>query len=259
MGVERTRTLSRTTLRWTWIPTVLFAFLFVLPYGGAVGAPALAKHVAPFHGTLHVGSTVTNNGCGGSATLLVSPTFNFSTGVGRASGKSAATGCGPTGFADYGSTYATTGLDSAAFLMTAPAAHNFSFSSRVNATWNLSATPASPAGGPFAWASAGLILKGYLWDLTNATLRAGFFFIDTILTTNGTTTGNASGTIAGPFTFKAFSAGNMTVVGHHYMFVFFVEIFEWAYAPSGTATHASARINMGSAGHSMKLVSWSTS
>ena len=254
---ESSRIGRRRSLFWGWLTIVPIAVLFVLPGAGATGASALVKHVAPFHGTLHIASTVTSSGCGGSASLVVAPTFNFTTGVGRESIKSSAIGCGPPGFSDYGAAAATTGMDSAAVLMTSPAAHNFSFVARLNASYNLSASPQNPAGGSFAWASAAFVFNGLLWDITNSTLRAGLLATFIGFTTNGTTTGNASGFVAGPFAFKTFYPGNLTAAGHRYIFIFWAELLEWTYAPSGTSLHASARFNMATSGHNEKLLSWS--
>jgi hypothetical protein len=244
-------------VRWAWAAAIPLAVLLALPGAGAVGVLHPAKHVAPFHGTLHIGSTVTSSGCGGSASLVVPPTFNFTTGVGREFGRSAATGCGPPGFSDYGATEMMTGLDSSPVLMHAPAAHNFSFVARLNVTWNLSATPMNPFGGPFAWASAAIAYKGELLDLTNSSVRASFTFLAFTITTNSSVTGNATGFLSGPAGFGFFNFTKLTAVGHHYMFEFYVQLFEWAHAPSGTLTHATARINMATAGHQLRLISWS--
>ncbi|MCI4344437.1 MAG: hypothetical protein L3J87_02275 [Thermoplasmata archaeon] len=246
---------SRAGIRWVWLPTVLFAALFALP-AGALGVPTPVKHVAPFHGTVHVASTVTSSGCGASASLTVPPSFNLTTGVGRELIKSSVTGCGPPGFSDYAAVAATTGLDSSVVVMTAPTAHNFSLVGHMNASYVLSATPQSLAGGPIAWASVDTIIVVDLRDLTNSTDRAGY--INTFLgpSTNGTATGNVSGYFSTPLGFTVFSSGMMTVVGHHYILIFWVELLEWTYAPSGTSLHASAHWNMATAGHDAKLTSW---
>ncbi|MFI5415121.1 MAG: hypothetical protein ACHQ16_05590 [Candidatus Lutacidiplasmatales archaeon] len=213
-----------------------------------------ALHTPPFHGTQHVASTVQKSGCGASASLVVLPKFNLTSGIGKESGKSAVTGCGPPGFSDTASTEATVGFDSLSVIAGSPAPGNFSFSSRFNVSWNLSATPGSPFGGPFAWASAALLLRVWLYDLTNATPVSGLTFIDSVPTTNGTTTGNVSGYSGAPPIFNGTFLG---VTGHHYILQFYLEIWEWTYAPSGTSTHARASINAATGGHFMQLRSWS--
>jgi len=150
------------------------AFVVAMPNLATAGVGHSISQAPPFHGSLHLASTVQSTGCGGSASLVVPPTFNLSTGVGREYGKSAALGCGPTGFSDTGFTEATTGLDTLPVLTHAPAPRNWSFSYRSNVSWNLSATPMNPFGGPFAWAAASFVIVGVLYDLTNSTVVQGF-------------------------------------------------------------------------------------
>jgi hypothetical protein len=247
------------------VPTTTFAGTGILAIALLVAMPNIAtaggthsvSHAAPFHGTLHVASTVQSSGCGGSASLVVAPTFNLSTGVGREYGQSAAKGCGPPTFSDTGFTEATTGFDSLPFVVHAPAPRNWSVAYRSNVSWNLSATPMNPFGGPFAWAAVSIVWVGVLYDLTNASVAASFTITDLPLPTNSSVTGNVSGYASGPGGSAVFNDANLTVVGHQYIFQFFVETFEWTYAPSGTNTHASARLNLGTGGHQVKLLHWS--
>jgi hypothetical protein len=183
----------------------------------------------------------------------------LTTGVGREYGKSAATGCGPPTFSDTGFTEATTGFDTLPFVVHSPAPRNWSFSYRSNVSWNLSATPMNPFGGPFAWASASIVWVGVLYDLTNASVAMSSSDTLLLLPTNATTTGNVSGYASGLGGFSAINIPNLTVVGHHYIFQFYVETFEWTYAPSGTNTQASARMNVATSGHQVKFLHWNLS
>lgn len=238
---------------------LLLALLFAMPSVATPAVSHIVSKMAPFHGTHHYASSVQATGCGGSATLPMPPSFNLTTGVGRESGQSTATGCGPPTFSDTGFTEATTGYDSLPFVVHAPAPTNFSFSFRSNVSWNLSATPMNPTGGPFAWASALITWVGELYDVTNASVREEFLITLLILPTNLSTTGNSSGYDSGPSGSSITGLTNLTVVGHHYIFEFYVETFEWTYAPSGTNTHASAHINLATGGHQVKLLRWTLS
>ncbi|MCI4357293.1 MAG: hypothetical protein L3K18_09205 [Thermoplasmata archaeon] len=177
---------------------LLLVLLVSIPNVATATAHPATLHAPPFHGTQHVVSTVQKSGCGATASLVVLPKFNLTTGIGKESAKSAVTGCGPPGFSDTGSTEATVGFDSLVVIAGTPAPGNFSFSSRFNVSWNPSATPGNPFGGPFAWASAALVMRVWLYDPTNATAVSGLTFIDSLPTTNGTTTGNVSGFAGGP-------------------------------------------------------------
>jgi hypothetical protein len=237
----------------------VLAFLLAMPNVASASVSHSVSQGPPFHGTVHNASTVQSTGCGGSATLVVPPTFNLTTGVGKEYGKSAAHGCGPVGFSDTGFTEATTGLDTLPVVAHAPAPRNWSYSFRSNVSWNLSATPMHATGGPYAWASATVVWVGVLYDLTNSSVAASFTDTLLILPTNSTTTGNVSGYASGIGGVSYLNYPNLTVVGHHYIFQFFVETFEWTYAPSGTTTHASARLNLATDGHQVKLLHWSLS
>jgi hypothetical protein len=237
----------------------LLAFLVAMPNVATAAVSHSVSQGPPFHGTPLVASTVQSTGCGGSASLVVTPTFNLTTGVGREYGKSAAHGCGPPGFSDTGFTEATTGLDTLPVIAHAPAPRNWSYTFQSNVSWNLSATPINPSGGPYAWASASVVWVGVLYDLTNRSVVASLTDTLLILPTNSTTTGNVSGYAAGTGGSSLSNFANLTVVGHHYIFQFYVETFEWTYAPSGTTTHASARLNLATVGHQVKLLHWSLS
>jgi hypothetical protein len=238
---------------------LLLALLVAIPNVATAGVSHSISKVPPFHGSHHYASIVQSTGCGGSATLVVPPTFNLTTGVGREYGKSAATGCGPPTFSDTGFTGATMGYDSVPFVVHSPAPKNFSLSFSSNISWNLSATPMNPVGGPFAWASAAIVWVGELYDLTNASVRWTITSVYLALPTNSTTTGNVTGGAVGTGGGSVTNDAGLTVVGHHYIFQFFVEISEWTYAPSGTTTHASARLNAGTGGHEVHLLSWTVS
>ncbi|HXQ95108.1 MAG TPA: hypothetical protein VN864_08100 [Thermoplasmata archaeon] len=224
----------------------------------AAPSPSVSQS-PPFHGTHHVASSVQSTGCGGSASLVVPPTFNLTTGVGREFGKSAAYGCGPPTFSDTGFTEATTGFDSLPVVAHAPAPKNWSVTFRLNVSWNLSATPINPFGGPFAWASASWVVAAVLYDLTTSSASVSLENTSFALPTNSSTTGNVSGYFAQTAVFSLTNFANLTVIGHHYICQFFVETFEWTYAPSGTSAHASARLNLATGGHQVKLLHWSLS
>jgi hypothetical protein len=243
---------------WT-IPAISVALLLMVPMAGAVGTLAFVKHTAPFHGTVHLATLIVSNGCGGAAAFVVAPAFNLTSGVGVSFGKSSATACGPMGFSNYGATEGTTGFDSTPFVQTTPAVHNWSIRFNFSFYFNVSATPQNPAGGPFAWASAEFFGIGLLWDLTNSSKRASCSFEIAGLTTNGSATGTWSGQYTGPFGCATFKGSNITAVGHQYTVEFFAEVFEWAYAPGGTSTHAFARLNMATGGHHFKPQYWATS
>lgn len=235
------------------------ALLVAMPNLATASAAHSISQGPPFHGSHHLASTVQSTGCGGSASLVVPPTFNLSTGIGREYGKSAAYGCGPPTFSDTGFTEATTGLDTLPVVVHAPAPTNWSFTYRLNVSWNLSATPMNPFGGPFAWASASFVIVGVLYDLTNASVAHLFTTTYLILPTNSSATGNSSGYASGAGGTSVTHFANLTAVGHHYIFQFYLETFEWTYAPSGSNTHASARLNGATGGHQVQLLHWSLS
>ncbi|MFI5415122.1 MAG: hypothetical protein ACHQ16_05595, partial [Candidatus Lutacidiplasmatales archaeon] len=213
----------------------------------------------PFHGTHHFASTVQKTGCGATASLVVPPAFNLTSGIGRAFGKSSVTACGPTGSYDYASTEETTGFDSFVIVVHAPTPQNFSLTGHFNVSWNLSATPMNPSGGPSAWATAAFDLFGRLYDVTNASVVISFAVYTLGITTNGTATGNVSSYFANGFAYTATNFTKLTVAGHHYIFQFYSETVETSYAPAGTGTSASARINLATGGHLVKLNQWSLS
>jgi hypothetical protein len=230
----------------------------LLPSAAGASVSPLLNHTPPLHGTKHIAQTLVASGCGGSASFVVKPAFSLKTGVGLSDGKSTAIGCGPPGFSDYGATQGVTGFDSNAIVAGTPA-RNLSFIVFFNLSFRLSATPQSPAGGPFAWASAAWEIQEDLYDTTNSSLRYQCEYFSPPTSTNGTTSGTLNGTAGGTadcFYYSGPSA-TLTVTGHHYIVQIFAVVWEWAYAPSGTSTKASASLNMGTGVHQFTVQSWS--
>jgi hypothetical protein len=239
------------------IAVLSVAVLLTVPTGaGASSVVHALKHVAPFSGTPHVGSVVTRVGCGASAGFSVAPAFNLTSGIGISFGNSSAKGCGPPGFSDFGSTEGTTGFDSTPYVEGPPVPSTFSVTYNFSFAYNLTATPQNPAGGPFAWAAASFASYAYLWDATNSSVVVWCGYGYPFLTTNGTASGHVSGLIVGPFACLDGLRANQTAVGHQYVVELYSVVWEGAYAPSSTTTHATARINMGTAGHHYKPISW---
>ncbi|MCI4370834.1 MAG: hypothetical protein L3J81_05860, partial [Thermoplasmata archaeon] len=134
MAAPRAPPHRHSPLRAIWLTTggvFLLTLLMAMPNVTAAGVRHSVTLAAPFHGTHHYASTAQSTGCGGSATIVVPPAFNLSTGIGREDGQSSANGCGPPTFSDTGFTEVTTGYDSLPFVAHA-ADRNFSFSFRSN-------------------------------------------------------------------------------------------------------------------------------
>jgi len=224
---------------------------------GSIVVPAAfpyGKHSAPFAGTIHVGQVIVSSGCSASASFVTPPQFNLTSGIGRVYGKSSVKSCGPPGFSDFGATVGTTGFDSQTFVLQSPTPTQIWFNLSVSYTYNLSATPQSPAGGPFAWASFGLEVVMTSFDITSSTLGPGCTY-PIGWTTNGSATGNVSGGFHGP------SGCGITgplgfVAGDRYIVQIYAVVSEFAYAPSATGTHASARADMASGTHELNVHSW---
>jgi len=255
LAERRDRPNSWKTCRgWGAFGALVVVALLVIPIASAKGVVS-GTHKAPFHGTQDLGSLVVSSGCGGFAGFSVPPAFNLSKGIGVMSANSSVTGCGPPGFADYGATVGIVGFDTNAFTMGTPADDNLSFVLNWSYTYNLNATPQNPAGGPFAWAAAQFLVFGYLYDVTNSTVRSWCGTGNILLTTNHSASGHKSGGGTGPFACYYYQAG-LTVPGHSYVIQMYAEEWEWAYAPSGTPTHATAKLNAGTSGHHFKPISW---
>jgi hypothetical protein len=244
----------RTTVGLFGAPFVA-ALLLLVPAAGAHPLLAPVVHVAPFTGTQDLGSVVSTLGCGASASLAVTPAFNLTTGVGISTGKSSVHGCGLPGFSDTGSTRGISGFDSKPFTGNASYAHVIlKFS--LNWSFNLSATPASPAGGPSAWAGYSIEAGAFLVDLTTSTYVGGCALME-FNTTNGTTTGKVSGHESMPGTCTVFPKVNLTIPSQKYFMQFVLYATQWSYAPSGTSTVAKAQLNVATGGHEFKAISWS--
>lgn len=217
----------------------------------------VVKHSAPFHGFTHLGQTITSHGCSASASFPVAPTFNLTTGIGLASGRSSVTGCGPSGFSDDGATAAVFGFDSSPVVDPTPSFQNWSVNFSFSFAYNLSSTPTNPAGGPSAWASYWLKATGDVWDLTTSSVAMSCTFLN-LATTNGTTTGNVSGHVVFPVGCGFSGSLNLTS-GHRYMVQIYLEAHEYAHAPAATSTHATARLNVATQGNQLRANSWSFS
>jgi hypothetical protein len=224
---------------------------------GSIVVPAVfpyGKHSPPFTGTKHVGQVVVSSGCSASAFFVTPPQFNLSSGIGRAYGKSSVKSCGPPGFSDFGATVGTVGFDSYTFVPKPPTPTQIWINISVSYTYNLSATPQSPAGGPLAWASYSVKVVETSFDITNSSLGPGCT-LQVASTTNGSATGNASGGSHGPIG-CGITGPLGFVAGDRYIVQIYVVVSEFAYAPSATGTHASARADMASGTHELNVHSW---
>jgi hypothetical protein len=240
--------------------TVLVALLLLTPSTlGSTVAPAVfsyhGKHSPPLAGTTDVGQVIVTRGCSAFASFVTPPEFDLSTGIGRSYGNSSVKSCGPPGFSDFGATVGTTGFDSPTFVLKSPVPTQIWFNFSVSFTFNLSATPQNPAGGPSAWASYTLSWFAFAIDITTSVpgLGCGYNFS---ATTNGSTTGNVSGGFHGP---QGCGIGNFPsywTVGNKYIIQIFVRLFEFAYAPSASGTHAWAKANMATGTHELHVHSW---
>lgn len=240
-----------------WIAPIaiaLLASLAFLPSASAAKFNPVGLHAAPFRGTLHSGQVIVASGCGAHAGFTTAPKFNLSTGIGHLAEKSTATGCGPKGFPDFGSVLGITGFDSPTFVWSRAAPLNFTVNLTTVLVANLSATPMNPAGGPFAWASYLTLSKGVLWDLTTSTVANSFTII-----IGDTTNLSANATVNQASNFTGFAVGflpgNLTN-GHSYIVQMYIEVWAFAYAPSATATHASARVTLAGSTGEYRANSW---
>jgi len=236
---------------------LLSAVLLVAPTAAGVAPAKVVKHIAPFHGTVHIGQVILSSGCGASASFVVPPKFSLKTGIGLISSKSSAKGCGPPGFPDYGATEGITGFDSKAFTWVAGMGPNVTYNVSVSVVDNLTATPMNPFGGPFAWASAYVFVQAGLWDLTTASQADSAIIVSLGDSTNSSVTGyvNHSWVIPGLF---SFAPANFTG-GHQYIVQIFVTALEFTYAPSSSSTSATARLNMATGGRQFTVGFWELS
>jgi len=229
--------------------------LLLAPAADARPIFASAVHKPPFTGTAILGQLVSTYGCGASASLSTAPAFNLTTGVGVTSGRSSVSGCGLPGFGDNASTLGITGFDSAPFAgKTSYTTATLRFSAHFE--FNLSATPANPAGGPFAWAGYRVTSDAYLVDLTTQTVLGGCGGSD-YNSTNGSATGVVDGHLHPSGTCYLYAKTNLTNPNQQYYVEFILYAWEWSYAPSGSSTVASARLNLATGGHFFQVTSWS--
>jgi hypothetical protein len=240
--------------------TVLVVLLFLAPSTlGSTVVPAVfayhGKHGPPFSGTINVGQVIVTRGCSAFASFVTPPQFDLSTGIGRVYGNSSVKSCGPPGFSDFGATVGTTGLDSSTFVLKSPVPTQIWFNFSVSYTYNLSATPQNPAGGPSAWASYTLSVFAFAYDITTAVQGLGCAY-NFSATTNGSATGNVSGGFHGPAGCGFGSFPSYWAVGNKYIIQIFVRLFEFADAPSASGTHAWARANMATGKHELDVHSW---
>ena len=215
----------------------------------------IGKHGPPFHGTTTIAPTITRVGGSASASFLVPPKFNLTTGFGHVSAKSAAKRCGPAGLHDLGQTNATVGFDSTPFTWSSPGPvpANFTINFTVRFVTDLSATLGAPAGGPSAWAYSAVLVPSYLYDPTAGTAATGgaYYFQET---TNGSLTGIVNATWNYPVQ-ATFSPPHI-VSGDQDTVEFSAYAIELAYAPGHTSTSATALRNMGTGSEKFKVGFW---
>jgi hypothetical protein len=241
------------------LASVAVAFVVVLlliaPLSEAKKLGPIGKHVAPFHGTLHIERVIVTTGCGASASFPVAPKFNLSSGNGVVSSKSSVTGCGPPGFPDFGGTVGSAGFDGTPFTWTSATSANVTFNFTFTLVANLTATPMNPFGGPYAWASYEFYERGQFWDLTTDSL-ASVTSAEGFDTTNSSTSGFVNETIG--YTGQFGTYGNFTT-GHQYIVQMYFYAEEQTYAPSNSTTSATARLNMATGGNHFKAFFWQIS
>jgi len=236
-------------------PLLVVAFLLITSEAAAQALPTVPLHTAPLTGTKILGQTILTFGCSAVAAFSTPPTFNLTTGVGKVSGHSSVAGCGLPGASDNGSTTGIVGFDSQPF----PGSATYTKATlkyALSFVFNLTATPASPAGGPFAWASYKVETDAYLVDESTLTIVGGCGG-GNFNSTNGSASGMVSGHLTPSATCDVFDASGITVPGQQYYVEFIAYASEWSYAPSGTTTMANARLNMATGGHDFVVKSWS--
>jgi hypothetical protein len=258
-GSPRSIFRSGSPTRTTLLPALaiaLGALLLFAPSAGAQAGVTNVAHVAPFHGTPHLGQISTKLGCSAAASFAVAPAFNLTSGLGKLSSKSSAKGCGPVGLSDFGATEGIAGFDSASFLWTHTATVSLSFSESLTFVANLSSTPVSPAGGASAWAAYHILLEFQVWNVSGSSVGNGYS-LALFGSTNSSTSGysNVSQTQSAGFTFP----NSGFYFGYTYVVQMFVTAYEFAYAPAHTSTHAAAKLNIATGGNLFQALSWSYS
>jgi hypothetical protein len=247
------RAAVRGTLVGVFAVVVLVGLLWV---GPALAAPTLGPigpHGPPFGGTVHSGKSLTTTGCGAMAAFTVPPSFKLSTGIGHVSSKSSAKGCGPPGFSDYGATEAALGFDSKTFNWSSPASADLLVNYTLNYTANVSATLSGPAGGPSAWATCVVTVYTLLYDVTTSSVAVSSV-VQTSTVSNGSATGyvNASWNVPESLTFIP---ANLTS-GHEYFVSIWAVATATTWAPSHTATSATAKLTMAPGAHRFQVYAW---
>jgi hypothetical protein len=220
----------------------------------------LGIHGPPFTGSVVLGQGLSRVGCSATAKFVVGPSFSLKTGIGKVSSKSSASGCGPSGLYDLGGTNATFGFESKPFTWSSPgpAPVNITFDYTVDFVVNLSATVASPAGGPSAWAIGGVFLHFNIYDLTTGVWSFGPGVYPFLESTNGSATGYLNHSYVNLTNVVTLSPTGI-VSGDEYTIVFYVTTLEIAYAPAHTATRVTARLNMATGGEHFQAGSWDLS
>jgi hypothetical protein len=233
---------------------VLFA---LAPTAAGQKLGPLGKHGPPFTGSVVLGQGLTRAGCAATAKFLAPPSFSLKTGIGKVSSKSSASGCGPSGLYDLGATNATLGFDSKPFNWSSPGPvpSMITFKFTVDFVVNLSATLASAAGGPSAWAIGGVFVHINIYDLTTGTWSFGPGSWPFLESTNGSATGYVNQSYKNLTTITTYSSPGI-VSGDEYTVVFYATTLEIAYAPSHTATSATALLNMATGGEHFLAGYW---
>jgi len=229
----------------------------VLFVSSAAAAPLvvspLVTHAAPFKGTLHLGQTLSSVGCGASSSFPVKPKFSLNTGIGKVEERASATGCGLPGFSDDASALAIAGFDSKIIPLAGITSDVLAFNYSYNYTYNLSASPMNPAGGPFAWAAVEIQFVTLLWNLTTMQVWGG---LDASLfdTTNTSATGYENQTIGGPLGFLTWPV--VPNLNDQFVVMIYFVATIWVHAPAGTNLHASAKFDMATGSHNFTVINW---
>jgi hypothetical protein len=236
------------------VAAITVSVLFTASASAApLSAGPFVTHAAPFKGTLHIGQTVSSIGCGASSSFLVAPKFNLTTGIGKVDEKAAATGCGLPGFSDDAMTQGIAGFDSKIIPHAGITKGLLAFNYSDNLTFNLSATPMNPAGGPFAWAAMQYEVVSILWNLTTMQ-PCGGLYSTTFDSTNFSASGYANGTIGGP-SGVLFGPIVPNPNFQYVVMIYFIATI-WVHAPAGTHTHASAKFDMATGSHKFTVMNW---
>jgi hypothetical protein len=183
----------------------------------------------------------------------VAPGFNLTTGKGAISVRTSVAGCGPTGFSNDGAALGMNGVDSNIITSTTTAPRTFLVNYTFNLSYNLTASLANPAGGPYAWASFEVQFWGILWNLSTSkpVSTIGLLFG---LSTNGSKTPTLTGTWGSNSTISIFGFSLNT--HDKYVVEVYYSVQVNAHAPAGTMTHASAKVVMAGSTHGYRLRHW---